>query len=121
MEAVITKKYGVVRVRRQEPLFGSCAFVSFADQSGFTFQDKRAETGRFKVMYYAPIEAPRPSLAESLLRTVESATRDGRPLDGDEKKVMEAVKEHAKERDTEAEDPFDWNAAGVNRRRARRA
>lgn len=34
---------------------------------------------------------------------------------------MEAVKEHATERATEAEEPFDWHSAGVNHRRARRA
>lgn len=97
MESLTTKKYGVVRVRAQEPLFGSGALAAFSDQSGFTFRDETATTGRYKVIYYAAAETPRPSLAERLLRTVESATREAQPLDGDEKKIMEAVRRIATE------------------------
>lgn len=137
MKKISSKKYGAVLVKEREPALGGGAEVTFADKSGFIFQDETAATGRYKIGHYSAADTPRPSFAERLLHAVEAASKAKRAKKAlyalEEIDIMSAVMDfalqsrramdrQAKEAGgAEAEEPFDWNTAGVNRRRARRA
>ena len=137
MKKTNSQKYGAVLMKEREPALGGGVEVSFADKSGFILQDETAATGRYKIGHYSAADSKRPSLAERFLKQLETTTKanDGKiTLKGlDELDMMAAaldiarqsartMERQAKEAGgAEAEEPFDWNTAGVNRRRARRA
>lgn len=120
-QMITTKKYGRVTARRQAPLFGKGSVVTFADNSGFVFEDETQSTGRYKVLYFAEETTPRPTLAEKVLEIIRSAGTEKNLADDDEKKIIAAARELATAKDDETgKDPFDWSTAGVNHRRASR-
>ncbi len=60
-------------------------------------------------------------MAEKVLEIVKSAGTMNNLSGDDEKKIIAAARELATAKDDETgEDPFDWNTAGVNHRRASR-